>query len=396
MTSYLYPLERKLITVTVISDLVTDYRVHKICQTLHNEGYRIHLIGSSNKRSLALKSRDYQTDRIKTWFKGTALFYVEFNIRLFFRLLHQKPDIFLGNDLDVMPATMLVARLRKKPIVYDSHEFFLGMAGMDQKPIRRYIWKFIEIRIFARLKYMYTVSDSIRNLYRRIYHKKVFVVRNLPLKDPLNPELTIEEVTWIRSIDQRIPENKNLIILQGAGINESRGAEELVYSMIFLDSSNFHLLIIGGGDVFSKLEKMIKQNHLSEKITLIQKVPFAVLGHFTRKAQLGISIDKSSVLNHKYSLPNKLFEYLHAGVPVLASRLIEQERIINQYDVGAFIEDYQPEHMAGKIKEIFANPELLNRWKQNTCKVREALNWENERKIVIDIFKQVERDSVKH
>jgi glycosyltransferase involved in cell wall biosynthesis len=396
MTSYLYPLERKLITVTVISDLVTDYRVHKICQTLHNEGYRVHLVGSRNKRSLALNSRDYQTDRIKLWFTGTALFYAEFNIRLFFRLLQQKPDIFLGNDLDVMPATMLVARLMKKPLVYDSHEYFLGMAGMEHKPIRRNIWKFIEARIFSRLKYMYTVSDSIRNLYRRIYHKKLFVVRNLPLKDPLNPELTAEEAEWIRSIDGRIPENKNLLIFQGAGINESRGAEELVYSMIFLEASDYHLLIVGGGDVFPKLEKMIGQNHLSEKITLIPKVPFAVLGHFTRKAQLGISIDKSSVLNHKYSLPNKLFEYLHAGVPVLASRLVEQERIINEYEVGAFIEDYQPEHIAGKIKEIFADPQLLRRWKQNTCKLRETLNWENESKIVIDIFKQVERDSVKH
>jgi|SRR5450432_527937 glycosyltransferase involved in cell wall biosynthesis len=396
MTSYLYPLERKLITVTVISDLVTDYRVHKICQTLHNEGYRVHLVGSRNKRSLALNSRDYQTDRIKLWFTGTALFYAEFNIRLFFRLLQQKPDIFLGNDLDVMPATMLVARLMKKPLVYDSHEYFLGMAGMEHKPIRRNIWKFIEARIFSRLKYMYTVSDSIRNLYRRIYHKKLFVVRNLPLKDPLNPELTAEEAEWIRSIDGRIPENKNLLIFQGAGINESRGAEELVYSMIFLEASDYHLLIVGGGDVFPKLEKMIGQNHLSQKITLIPKVPFAVLGHFTRKAQLGISIDKSSVLNHKYSLPNKLFEYLHAGVPVLASRLVEQERIINEYEVGAFIEDYQPEHIAGKIKEIFADPQLLRRWKQNTCKLRETLNWENESKIVIDIFKQVERDSVKH
>jgi glycosyltransferase involved in cell wall biosynthesis len=396
MTSYLYPLERKLITVTVISDLVTDFRVHKVCQTLHNEGYRVFLIGSRNKRSLALKNRDYQTDRIKLWFNGTALFYAEFNIRLFFRLLLQKPDIFLGNDLDVMPATMLAARLKKKPIVYDSHEFFLGMAGMDQKPVRKNIWKFIEARIFSRLKYIYTVSDSIRNLYRRIYHKKLFVVRNLPLKNPMNPELTSEETDWIRSIDGRIPEHKNLLIFQGAGINESRGAEELVYSMIFLDASEYHLLIIGGGDVFSKLEKIIGQNNLSEKITLIPKVPFAVLSHFTRKAQLGISIDKSSVINHKYSLPNKLFEYLHAGVPVLASRLVEQERIINEYEVGTFIEDYQPEHMAGKIKEIFADQEQLSRWKQNTCKLREILNWENESKIVIDIFKQVERDSVKH
>jgi glycosyltransferase involved in cell wall biosynthesis len=209
-------------------------------------------------------------------------------------------------------------------------------------------------------------------------------------------ELTSDEADWIASIDRKIPQNKNLLLLQGAGINESRGAEELVYSMLFLDGSVFHLLIIGGGDVFEKLEKMVQQNNLQEKITLIPKVPFAVLGHFTRKAQLGLSIDKPSVLNHKFSLPNKLFEYLHAGVPVLASRLVEQERIIMQYEVGDFIDDHQPEHLARKIKEIFANPENLKRWKHNTCKLREELNWENESKIVIDIFKQAEKNSVKH
>jgi glycosyltransferase involved in cell wall biosynthesis len=394
MTSYLYPLERKLIIVTVISDLVTDYRVHKICQTLHENGFRVLLTGSCNKRSLPLKARDYQTDRLKTWFGSTFLFYAEFNTRLFIRLFREKAGIYLGNDLDVMPATMLMARLKKKPLVYDSHEYFLGMAGLDQKPLRRSIWKFIETQVFSNLKYMYTVSESIRNLYRRNYHKKLFVVRNLPSKNPVFPDLTPEEIAWIGSIDRKIPENKNLLIFQGAGINESRGAEELVYSMLFLDPAIFHLLIIGGGDVFGKLGKIIEQNQLSEKITLVPKVPFSVLSHFTQKAQLGLSIDKPTVQNHKYSLPNKLFEYLHAGVPVLASRLIEQEKIISHYDVGGFIENHQPEHIAQKIQDIFKHPELLERWKRNTCRVKDELNWENESKIVLDIFKQVEKDSV--
>ena len=396
MTSYLYPLERKLIVVTVISDLATDYRVHRVCQTLHENGYRVLLTGSLNKMSLPLKARDYQTYRVKTWFRKSFLFYAEFNTRLFFKLFKERASIYLGNDLDVMPATMLIARLKKKPLVYDSHEYFLGVAGLVHKPVRRSIWRFIEIRVFSNLKHMYTVSESIRNLYRKNYHKKLFVVRNLPLKNPTEPKLTNEEKDWIASIELKIPENKNLIVFQGAGINESRGAEELVYSMLFLDAADFHLLIVGGGDVIGKIEKIIDQNQLSEKITYVPKVPFTLLSYFTRKAQLGLSIDKPSILNHKYSLPNKLFEYLHAGVPVLASRLFEQERIINHYDVGGFIEDHRPEHIAQKIREIFADPGTLKRWKQNTDLVKEELNWENESKIVLDIFKQVEKDSVNY
>ena len=396
MDSRLYPIDQKQVIVTVISDLVTDSRVHKVCQTLWDDGFRVLLIGTCNNRSKSLNHREYQTDRIKMWFARSFLFYAEFNIRLFFRLSRHKADIYLGNDLDTMPATMLMARMYKKPIVYDSHEYFLGMAGMDKKPVRRSIWKFIENRVLSRLNYMYTVSDSIRNLYRKNYHKNLYVVRNLPLKNPVRPDLTPEEAEWIRTIDRKIPENKNLLIFQGAGINESRGAEELVYSMIFLQPEEFHLLIIGGGDVFARLEKIIDENQLSEKITLVPKVPFAVLSHFTQKARLGISIDKPSVLNHKYSLPNKLFEYLHAGVPVLASRLVEQERIINHYGVGDFIDDHQPEHIARKIKEIFADPDRMNSWRQNTVKLREELNWENESKIITGIFKQVEKESVNH
>jgi glycosyltransferase involved in cell wall biosynthesis len=394
MTSYLYPFDKKLVVVTVISDLVTDSRVHRTCQTLHDNGYRVLLIGSIRKGSIELKSRDYQTDRLKTWFKKSALFYLEFNIRLFLRLIRLRGDIFLGNDLDVMPATLSAAQIKRKPVVYDTHEYFLGMAGMDQKPLRRSIWKFVESNVFKRLKYIYTVSESIRNVYRREYQKKMFVVRNIPFLQNHTPDLTLEERTWIKSIELRIPNIKNLLLLQGAGLNEFRGVEEMIYAMIFLDASSFHLLIIGGGDVFTKLEKIIEQNQLNKKITLIQKMPFGVLSHFTRKAKLGISIDKSFVANHKYSLPNKFFEYLHAGVPVLSSRLIEQERLINHYEVGGFIEDHQPENIARKIKEIFANPDLLDRWKQNTCRVRQELNWENESKILLDIFKQVERDLV--
>jgi glycosyltransferase involved in cell wall biosynthesis len=396
MTTHLYPPDRKQITVTVISDLVTDSRVHKVCQTLHSEGFRVLLIGTRQKQSLPLKLRDYQTDRIKMWFRRTALFYAEFNIRLFFRLFRNKADIYLGNDLDVMPATTLMARLRKKPLIYDSHEYFLGVAGMDRKPLRRSIWKMIETRVFSHLTHVYTVSESISSLYAATYHKKLAVVRNLPLLNPALPDFTPEESHWIRSISRQIPEHKNLLIFQGAGINRSRGAEELVESMKYLNAGDFHLLIVGGGDVFGKLEKMISQHQLSEKITLIPKMPFAVLSHFTRKAHLGLSIDKPFVLNHKFSLPNKLFEYLHAGVPVLASRLVEQEKIIRQYDVGTFIDDHQPVHIAEKIKAIFSDPDLLKRWKDNTRRVRDELNWEQESKIITSIFKQVESDSVNH
>ncbi len=396
MTSYQYPSLTKKIIVTVISDLVTDHRVHRICQTLKENGFDVTLVGRRNKYTYGIKTRDYHVHRFHMWFRSSFFFYLEFNLRLFFWLLFKKYDIYLGNDLDVMPATALSAWIKQKPLVYDSHEYFLGMAGMDQKPFRRNIWRTVERFIFPRVKYIYTVSESVRNLYRRDYDKRLLVVRNLPLRENHTELLTPEEKTWIAGIDAKIPRGKKILLLQGAGLNAQRGAEELVYAMLFLDASQFHLLIIGDGEVFPTLEKMIKQNDLENKITLIPKVPFAVLDHFTRQADLGFSIDKPMIVNHRFSLPNKLFEYLHAGVPVLASRLVEQEKIINHYKVGTFIEEHHPEHIAKKITEVFADEQRWLEWKRNTFQVRDELNWENERQIIVDIFKQVEKDSVNY
>src|ERR1700712_475036 len=131
MTMYQNPFRKKKVIVTVISDLVTDYRVHRVCQTLHENGFSVTLVGRRNKFTYGIKDRDYQVHRFHMWFRGSFLFYLEFNLRLFFWLLFKKFDIYLGNDLDVMPATAVSAWMKRKPLVYDTHEYFLGMAGME-------------------------------------------------------------------------------------------------------------------------------------------------------------------------------------------------------------------------------------------------------------------------
>src|ERR1700710_928247 len=107
--------KKKRVVVTVISDLVTDQRVDKVCKTLHSAGYEVLLIGARKRASLPLQPRIYAAKRIPLLFKKHVFFYPALNPRLFFRLLFTKADILLGNDLDVMPATYAAARLKKSP-----------------------------------------------------------------------------------------------------------------------------------------------------------------------------------------------------------------------------------------------------------------------------------------
>ncbi len=381
----------KRIVVTVISDLATDQRVHKVCQALHENGYAIFLIGSKKKGSLPLDKRDYEAARISLLFQKKIFFYAEFNTRLFVKLLFTKADMFLGNDLDAMPATFLAAKLRGKPIVYDTHEYFTEMAGLENKRFRKKIWKAIEAFIFRRVRHIYTICESFCDLYKRDYNKELKPVRNVPY---LHYHDNGQYDDAIKKITGLIPNNKHILIFQGAGINPMRGAEELVLAMQYLDAQKYHLLIVGGGDIFSLIEEMAHTNKLAERITIIPRVPFAVLRRITACAHLGLSLDKSTNINHRYGLPNKIFDYLHAGIPVLSSRLVEVEKIINKYDVGTFIDNYEPGHIASCIEKIFADPDRMKIWKDNTERAKKELNWENESKIVLDIFKQVEAETV--
>jgi glycosyltransferase involved in cell wall biosynthesis len=112
-------------------------------------------------------------------------------------------------------------------------------------------------------------------------------------------------------------------------------------------------------------------------------------------ANLGLSLDKADNLNHRFGLPNKIFDYLHAGLPVLVSRLVELEKIVNEYKVGAYIDSHEPSHIACRIEKLFEDPQQLRTWQLNTVRARQELNWEKESKIVLTIFKQVDSERVK-
>jgi glycosyltransferase involved in cell wall biosynthesis len=286
-----------------------------------------------------------------------------------------------------MPAVWLAGRIRRKPVVYDTHEYYLGMPELDGRPRVKRIWQRIEQFIFPRLRYIYTICDSFCELYRIDYGKTLRAVRNVPYRrsagidQPLPPD-----------IENKLPRDKFFLLFQGAGINPERGVEELVMAMPYLDPARFHLVIIGGGDIFGRIIDLVREKGLSDRITLIPKIPFEVLRSVTRRADLGLSLDKPTNINHIYGLPNKIFDYLHSGVPVLVSRLVELEKIVDQYQVGDYIDNHDPAHIAARIEAISRDPAKLKRWKNNTSKVIEDLNWEKEGRIVVEIFEQVEQE----
>jgi len=362
--------------VSVINDLVTDQRVDRNCRALLKCGYDVILVGRILKNSLPLPERPYNMHRMKLAFTKGPFFYLEYQIRLFWFLLTHKSKLLFSNDLDTLLPNYLISKIRKIEIIYDTHELFCEVPELLDSPTKRKIWKSIEKAIFHKLKKILTVNQSIADIYAEEYKTNIEFVRNIPLKrDQIQPK---------KREELGLPDDKFIIILQGAGINMQRGAEEAVEAMQWIN--NAVLLIVGSGDVIDSLKVMRIKLGLQEKVMITGKVPYELLAQYTKVADLGLSLDKDTNLNYRYSLPNKLFDYIHAGVPVLVSNLVEIARLVNQYKIGFIAENHDPQYLAEQINSIFENSEQLTRWKSNLKQAQAELSWEKEEEKLIGII----------
>lgn len=370
---------RRKVIVSVTNDLVTDQRVHKVCMFLHREGFDVLLVGRCQRKSLPLGRRDYRTARMKLLFEKGPLFYAEYNLRLFFFLLFRKAKLLVANDLDTLLASFLASRFKGIPIVYDSHEYYCGTPELADRPAVRKFWHRIERWIFPKLKDIITVNDSIADLYEKEYGKKLHVVRNIPPAKSLANDASRKELG--------LPENKTILILQGAGINVDRGVEELIEAMPYVDE-HIMLLIVGSGDVIGFLKKRAKELQLGDQVRFIPKVPLEQLMAYTAVADFGLTVDKDTNINYRFSLPNKLFDYIRAGLPVIASRLTEIEKVITRYDIGTFIENHDPQHIAEVINNTAADQKQVEEWKSNLRQAKQELTWENEEKTLRRVYEK--------
>ena len=370
----------KRVIVSVINDLVTDQRVNKSCLTLQQMGYEVLLVGRKQRKSPPMDERPYHTKRMKLLFEKGPLFYAEYNTRLFFFLLFHKANLLLSNDLDTALPNYFISKLKGIRMIYDSHEYFTETPELVDRPRVQRVWKRIEGFVVPRLKEMITVCDSIAELFEEKYKVKCHVVRNIPPRKALPPQGDR------RSLG--LPENKHLLVLQGSGINIQRGAEELVEAMQYLDDC--FLMVIGDGDVLPTLKQMTADLHIDDRVLFLPSMPYADMMAYTQLAELGFVLDKDTNLNYRFCLPNKLFDFIQAGVPVVASKLVEVGKIIKKYDIGLFIPDHDPQSIAATIRQGLDDQEARLRWKQGLAQAAQDLCWENEQQTLIEIYKHYE------
>jgi glycosyltransferase involved in cell wall biosynthesis len=359
----------KKLFFAVTNDLNSDQRMWRICSSLQAANYEVSLYGRALPQSRPLPKRAYQQTRQTHWFTQGALFYLEFNLRLFFKALQQDADAFCAVDLDSLIALRFAAILRNKPLVYDAHEIFTEVPELLANPLKKKVWQWVEKLLIPGIKHAYTVNQSLAQWYARQYGIQMKVVRNMPF-----------------AVQHESQPCEGFILYQGA-LNAGRGIEPLLLAMKLLP--NERLVIAGRGDLDEQLRKMSVQNGLGDRVQFTGQLEPEALRQLSARAWLGVNLLESKSLNYYYSLANKFFDYAQAEIPQLCMDFPEY-RILNEtYEVALLCKDLEPELLARQIRDLRESPETYARLKENSKQAAQAWLWKYEEPVLLEVYQGV-------
>jgi glycosyltransferase involved in cell wall biosynthesis len=364
----------KKLYFTVTNDLTYDQRMQRICTSLAENGYAVVLVGRKLSSSIPLAdtstgSVQYKQKRIRCWFNKGKLFYFEYNLRLSCYLLFRKMDAVCAIDLDTIIPCYFISRFKRIPRIYDAHELFTELKEVITRPRIKKIWTRVEKKLVPKFKLGYTVSESIAEEFHRRYDVNYKTIRNLPVLKTLDTIQTVEK----------------FILYQGA-VNEARGFEFLIPAMQWV---NCKLVICGDGNFMPQLKKLIIEHKLENKIELKGMLPPEEIWKISQQATIGIALAEKEGLNQWLALPNKFFDYVHAGLPQVTMNYPEYIKINNQFEVAILIDDLVPEKIADAINNLLNDDVLHSRLKANCLKARQELNWQHEEIKLLSFYKSV-------
>jgi glycosyltransferase involved in cell wall biosynthesis len=362
---------KKKILVAVTNDISTDERVNKVCKYLTQRGFDVSVYGRKLPETFDIE-RSYRIIRKKHIFNNNFLFYAEYNLRLLWFLFKNKSDYILSNDLDTLLACYIISKLKKIELVYDSHEYFTEVPELQGRKFVKGFWTQIEKKILPNLEKTYTVSQNIANEYFKRYGIKMEVVKNVPY---LNIYIKDEVVSF--------PTKNKTILYQGV-LSEGRGLKQAILSLKYLREVD--LVIIGFGKLKNELIQFVKDNQMGKRVHFLGRIPHEKLHNYTKIADIGLVLEEPIGKSFEFSLPNKLFDYIHSSLPIVASPLKEIKELVQKHNIGLVIKNHKPKTIATTIERLLNDEPLRKEIKKNQEQLRIKYCWENESKLLDKFF----------
>ncbi len=351
---------------TVTNQLVYDQRMIRICGSLSRAGYRVKLVGCRHAGATELVEEPFEQVRLRCFFRKGFGFYAEYNLRLFFYLLFCRMDLVCAIDLDTILPCYLVSFLRGKKRVYDAHELFCEMQEIVQRPRVYRFWKRLEKYTVPHFKIGYTVNQPIADEFHRMYGVQYEVVRNLPQLRELN-----------------IPSTKDKYILYQGAVNHGRSFETLIPAM---KEVPVPLWIAGDGNFIQQAKALVKEHGLENKVKFLGKIAPRQLWDITQHAWFGITLFEATGKSNYYSLANRFFDYIQAGIPQVCVDYPVYRELNNSGAVALLTGDLSPQGLSAAMNKLLMDKELYTALQTRCLEKRQQWNWQEEEKILLKIY----------
>lgn len=377
----------------------TDPRVMREATTLAEAGFAVTIVdieGEANRpviedmQGVHLKHVLMSNWYISTRFPWSLVKAARMFIRTTARLVRTPVDLYHAHDGPALPACYIAARLRRKPLIFDAHELPLAdMPLAEMSTSRRFIHPLLTRLFIGMLPHcagaIATSSPMAHEIAQRYHFPDVSVVRNFP---------------YYRAVakSDRLRQHLGLgpdvhIALYQGNIQPDRQLDKLVRAAAFLEK-NIVIVMMGKADeaTLAQLNALIASEEVTDRVKIIPPVPYTELLDWTASADIGLSILPLDYTQHlKVCLPNKLFEYMMVGLPVLASPLDAIAEVIKSYDVGQVVSSLAPVDIGTAIKTMLADRAVLDRMHRNALEVAQSeFCWEKERLQLIRLYHKVQ------
>jgi len=367
---------KKKVTIGFLGNINYDTRTFNLLKSLKAKNFDVKFYGFD---WLTPEFKTFKNDNIfiEKLFKRkySIFFYLKFGIKLLSKLFYEKTDIYFAADVYSLPFCVIVAKLKRKKVFYDAREVYTEIPALETKPFVKSLMRIIEGHYIKKADLVLTTGKMDSLYIEKLYGiQRTEVLRNLPLIQkqikPVNFEKLFPSENMIKLLYQGV-------VVRGRGLDLSFEA--------LTKNDKLVLIILGAGEDLEYYKILARQMKISDRVYFAGKISQTELLNYTAGADIGLALIDNISKNNLYALPNKLFEYLMANLPVVVTNMPQMKEIVEKYQVGFVIPCGQSTSLLNSINELIEDKKYAE-FKENSAKASAILNWENEFSKILKYF----------
>ena len=371
------------VCMVLFGDLRYDFRVFRQADALRSAGHEVVLVTSDFGGQLPPVWDDFQlqgipVDRSRSLRRTYPLFW----LRAASLAASTRADVYHAHDLDALWPSARAAARRGARLVYDSHELFVEQSSLVRRPAIRGFWRWLERRLIRRVDRVLTVSSAIAECLRQSYglEQPPVLLRNLPpFREPVAGDA-------LRQALGLVGDREPLVLYQGGFLTDN-GLADQITAMSRIDQGR--LVLLGSGPTEESLRSQVAALGLHDRVHFLPRLPFPQLHALTCGADLGLCVIRPTGNSFLWSMPNKLFEYMMAGLPVVAGDTPEIRRVIEETEAGVLVDPGDPDAIAGAIGDLLADGPRRRRLGEAALRSAERYCWEREVPRLLRVYEQL-------